>query len=108
MTDAELLSILKKADDLLGQYKEAIRPAADELARRKSAEIYGKDGVYAGKLGCHEMGADTLCLHRNSEFRKKHWTEDQALEDAAITFDLQWFRKARDAGIKHIHISGNH
>jgi hypothetical protein len=102
MTDGELLSILKKADDLLGQYKEAVQPAADELARRKSIKVYGKKGAYAGKLGCQESGSDTVCLHLNEPFRKNMLR----LEDKAITFDLRWFRKAMKAGIKHIHISG--
>jgi hypothetical protein len=106
MTDEELLASLKKADDLLGQYKEAIKPAAAELARRKSEAVYGKEGGYEGRLGCFEMGDNTLCLHLSDAFRQETFSEDKKFHDAALNFDHLWFHKAMDAGIKNIHISG--
>jgi hypothetical protein len=108
MTDEEIIETLKKADALLEEYKKIIQPAADELAKRKSIAIYGKEDCYNGDLGCWEVGCNTVCLHIKDQNRGETWEEDRPLHDKAIDFDIMWSRKADEAGIKHVHISGHY
>lgn len=106
MTDEELLAGLKRANDLLAQYKEAAQPYADELARRKSLAAFGHEGAYEGKLGCFDTGSDVLCSHRAEAYRNLPWEEDRPREEKGREFDDEWGQRARNAGLNHIHISG--
>lgn len=106
MTDEELLAGLKKADNLFAQYKDAVQPYADELARRKSLAVFGKEDCYDGRLGCVDTGSESLCLHRKK--LGQTWEEDRPFEEKAIDFDIEWAQRAVKAGINHISISGFH
>lgn len=109
MTDAEILNELKKADLLLSEYKKIAQPIAEELARRKSLFVFGKEGGYRGHLGCQEIGLNSLCLHIEDEFRGKTYEEYQTkAEDRAYDFELEWSRKVHDAGIETVHVTGHY
>lgn len=107
MTEQEILEGLKKADALLAEYKQTIQPIAEELARQKSIVVYGKEDCYNGALGCYESGCDAVCLHIKDEVRGKTWEDDRLHHDKAIDFGMMWDRKAAEAGVKHIYITGH-
>lgn len=107
MTEQELLGALIKADVLLAEYERVVKPVAEELARLKSLAIYGKEGCYSGDLGCWEEGINTVCLHIEDHARGQTLEEDRPFHDKAIDFGFEWSRKAQDAGVRRIHISGH-
>ena len=108
MTDDEIIAKLKEGQDLLSKYKEVVAPVAEELAKRKSLFVFGKEGGYSGDLGCFESGPNVICLHITPEFQGSTYGEYQkAAGDRPYDFDLEWSKKAVDAGIVGIHIDGH-
>lgn len=67
MNDKDLVSGMKRCKKLLDEYAKAVRPLAEEMAKRKSIHVFGKPGGYDGDLGCWEEGIDTICLHLTDE-----------------------------------------
>jgi hypothetical protein len=100
--EKEMLEQLKKADALLEEYIQTVRPVAAELARRKSLAVWGNEITYSGRLGCYEEGLNTICLHNICDAT----TRDRDNHHKAIEFDIMWDGKARAAGIKNISIQG--
>ena len=107
MTDLEIIEKLKEANALLEKYKEVVKPVAIELARLKSLAVYGREGCYLGELGCFESGADCICLHIKDDARGENWEADRPFHDKAMNFDMEWSRKAHEAGIQNVYISGH-
>lgn len=62
MTDDELLSVLKRADDLLGEYKKMLEPVLEELARRFSMDMFGVPDKATAEFGHEEAGVDVITL----------------------------------------------
>lgn len=107
MTDDEIFAKLKEGQDLLSKYKEVVAPVAEELAKRKSLFVFGKEGAYTGDLGCFEEGLNSICLHITPEFHGRNYKEYQAVAgERPYDFDYEWSKKAVEAGVVGIHISG--
>jgi len=107
LSEVEILSALKEADQLLERYVAIVTPVAEELARQKSLAVYGREGCYSGDLGCWEEGKDTICLHIKDEARGKSSAGDEPFHGKAIDFNREWGDKATAAGIHHVQISGH-
>lgn len=108
MTDDEIIAKLKEADALLAKYREIVGPVADELAKKKSIFVFGKEGGYSGDLGCFEAGPNVICLHITPEFRGATYGEYQkAAGDRPYDFEFDWSHKVDAAGIRGIYISGH-
>jgi len=100
MTEDEILAALKKADDLLAEYKKVVEPAAAALAELKSQHM--GDCTYTGDLGCYESGIDAICLHaeQGSPIRPiEGYMRIRA-------FEAPWREKMEEAGIYRIYLGG--
>jgi len=102
MSDQEIIETIKRADALLAEYMKILRPAADELARRKSLDVYGEEGRYRGDLGCHEEGIQKICLHSKGVLP----VTGEADHKKAISFDALWGKKLRDKGVEEVYVGG--
>ena len=100
MIDQEIIDTVKKADALLTEYKLLLKPVAYELARRKSLEVYGKEGCYKGLFGCHEEGIQKICLHSVEP------TKQDAQLDKALYFEKKWSVTLNKEGVKHVYVGG--
>jgi hypothetical protein len=69
--------------------------------------VYGKDDCYSGDLGCYESGCDCICLHIKDGILGETFEEDRLVHGKAIDFDIMWSRKAAEAGIKNVYITGH-
>jgi len=112
MTDDEIVAAFKKADELMAEYITTIRPAAVELARRKSEAVFGKPGLYDGHLGCFESGKDCVCLHITAEGMEIVYQAGGMVggshHDKACDFEYDWGQKLDAAGISLVHLSGHY
>ena len=116
MINDELLSTMKKADDLLGEYKKLLEPVLAELARQFSMDMFGVPDKAAAEFGHYEAGIDTITLRisREDDFHRMAPTEGNAEErnkqyrewaDKKYGWDIPLCQKMREMGIGRICVT---
>ena len=111
MTEQEILERLKVADRHLTEYKELLKPVLEELAKRKSIHVFGKEGGYEGNFGCWEAGIDCLCLHIEDGFKPPRISDRDKYKKYMArvrSFEDQWNDKTRKIDVKNIYICGHY
>lgn len=69
MTDKEIIASLRAAKELKKQYRELVKPVAEELAKRANEEL--GTTKYEGEIGCYDAGDDVICSHNNGPWNKE-------------------------------------
>ena len=72
MTDQEIIVALKAATEIQKQFRDLVKPVAEELAKRASKEIK-RD--YDGQIGCYDMGNNVICSHNNGTWPPRNKKE---------------------------------
>lgn len=106
MTDDEILAALKRADELLDEYKRVAGPAVKELARQLSLAVGKREGHYDGQFGCYDEGIDTLCLHLDKE-AQAHFNKSDDREEyyrKRNEFLGRWRTVGRADGLRHVSL----
>jgi len=102
MTRDEMREKLKHADSLLQEYRDAVKPIAEQLAEEKSQHVFGQPGGYSGDLGCWEDGINAICLH----IKEGNWLKETGLPSAS-----DWEEKVRrDLGfdkLENVYLIGH-
>ena len=116
MINDELLSTMKKADDLLGEYKKMLEPVLAELARQFSMDMFGVPDKATAEFGHYEAGIDTITLRisREEDFHRIAPTEGNKEErnkqyrewiDKKYGWDIPLCRKMTEMGIGRICVT---